>query len=67
LLCNAVVVPVCVPVAVPDFVDGVGEWDGDRLSVRFGFGVVDVLADGLASWLVFLADGDGLAVCLGLG
>jgi hypothetical protein len=56
-----------VPVAVPDFVDGVGEWDGDRLSVRFGFGVVDVLADGLASWLVFLADGDGLAVCLGLG
>jgi len=42
LLCSAVMVPVCVPVAVPDFVDGAGEGDGDRLRVRLGFGVVDV-------------------------
>ena len=62
MLCSAVMVPVCVPVAVLDFVDGADEGDGDRLRVRLGFGVVDVLADGLALGLVFFADGDGLAV-----
>jgi hypothetical protein len=61
-----VVVPVCVAVAVPDAVDGVGVGDGERLGVRLGVGLVDSLADGLALGLVFLADGDGLAVRVAL-
>jgi hypothetical protein len=71
LLCSAVVVPVCVPVAVPGSVDGVAVGDGDRLRVRVGFDLVDVLADGLALGLVFFADGDGdgdrLRVRVGVG
>ena len=64
LLCSAVMVSACVPVAAPDSVDGVGEGEGEggRLRVCLGRGVAGLLADGLALGSVFFADGDGLAV-----
>lgn len=59
MLCSAVTVPVCVPVAVPDFVDGAGEGDGDRLRVP-------LVAVGFAVALCFGA-AVGFAVVLGFG